>query len=194
MSNRRIGQRGNTMVEVALTFLPMLVMFIGVMDVSLAIFVQSTLTNATREGARFAVTYQSTYGASSCTNSQASCIAQVVQSNAIGFLNGSKANLITVNYYTANDLTNPSMVCNAGACTQKGALPQTLSNGKVVNFPNQPGNIVEVTVTNFPWNWILPISATTGQYTMTTPSVALGGSSMDVLGALAVGTIVPPNP
>ena len=179
-------------METALTFIPTMAMFFGIVDVSLVIFLQSTLTNATREGARFAITFQPTYNSQDCSASQAVCIAQAVQSNAFGFLSGTRINLVTVNYYTANDLTNPVEVCNAGTCTQKGTLPQTLSNGTVVNYANQPGNIVEVVVANYPWNWLLPISAT--GYSLTAPSINLGASSMDVLGGLAVGTTIPPGP
>jgi Flp pilus assembly protein TadG len=180
------------MVEAALTLIPMLAMFIGMIDVSMVVFVQSTLNNATREGARFATTFSSTYQSSSCSTSQASCTTKVAQTNAFGFLSGSTSSLINVNYYTANDLTNPVMVCNSGTCTLKGTLPQTLSNGKVVNYANQPGNVVEVTVVNYPWNWLLPISAT--GYQLKAPSVNLAASSIDVLGGLAPGVIVPPTP
>jgi Flp pilus assembly protein TadG len=180
------------MVEVALTLIPTIVMFFGIIDVSLVVYLQSTLTHATREGARFGVTFSSTYGANSCATSQASCITQVVQTNAIGFLSGTRANLITVNYYTANDLSNPVETCNAGTCTQTGVLPQTLSNGKIVTYANQPGNIVEVVVNNYPWNWIVPISAV--GYKLTAPSITLGASALDVLGGLAAGVTVPPTP
>jgi len=190
--SKRRGQRGNTILETALILMPMLAMFIGILDVSMVVFLQSTLMHSTREGSRFAVTFRSTYNGNSCATSQATCITQVVEGNSFGFLGASNANLITVNYYTVNDLSNPVETCNSGTCTQTGVLPQTLSNGKVVSYANQPGNIVEVTVRNYPWNWMLPVSAS--GFGNTAPSINLGGSSMDVLGSLALGTIVPPNP
>jgi len=164
-------------------FLPMFAVFFGIIDVSMAIFLQSTFTHATREGARFAITFTNNYGGTSCTTSQATCIAQVVQDNAAGFLGGTKSNLITVNYYTSQDLSNPVMSCNSGTCTLRQALPTGIS------YANQPGNVVEVTVNNYPWNWLFPIkgySAGTG--------INLNAASADVLGGLAVGTTVPPNP
>jgi len=193
----RAGERGNMIAESALTFLPLMAMLFGLMDVSFVVFVQSTLTSATREGARFAITYSPTYNSASCASSQAACIAQVVQNNAMGFLSGTKANYITVKYYTANDLTNPADSCNAGtgtctlnpAAVSTASLPQTLSNGKVVSFANQPGNIVEVSIAGYPWNWIVPLptfSAGSG--------VTLGAASMDVMGGLAVGVTTPPAP
>jgi Flp pilus assembly protein TadG len=175
---------------------------LGIVDVSLAVYVQSTLTTATREGARFAITYSPSYNGTSCAASQATCITSVVQYNANGFLNGTNSNYITVNYYTANDLSNPADSCNAGTCTLNpngvttAALPQTLSSGIVVNFANQPGNIVEVRVTGYPWNWLFPVhtySAGSG-YGIGPRSISLGATSTDVLGALAVGITTPPSP
>lgn len=180
------------MVEMALVLIPMLVMFFGILDVAMVVFLQSTLMNATQQGTRFAITFSSSYNGTSCATSQATCIAAAVQTNAFGFLSGTKANLITVNYYTANNLSTPIETCNAGTCTVNGTLPQTLSNGTVVTYANQPGNIVEVVVANYPWNWLLPISAK--GYSVTAPSINLSASSMNVLGGLAVGTTVPPNP
>jgi Flp pilus assembly protein TadG len=188
----RKGERGNAMVETALVFIPMLAMFFGILDVSMVVFLQSTLMSAAREGTRFAITYGSTYNGNSCATSEATCITAAVQTNAFGFLAGTKSNLITVNYYTANNLTTPIESCNAGTCTQNGTLPQTLSNGTVVNYVNQPGNIVEVVVANYPWNWIFPVSAT--GYALTSNTVNLNAASVNVLGGLAVGTTVPPNP
>jgi Flp pilus assembly protein TadG len=188
----RAGERGNAMVETALVFIPMLAMFFGIVDVSMVVFLQNTLMNATREGTRFAITFNPTYNSTDCTTSQATCITAAVQTNAFGFLAGNNSNLITVNYYTANNLTTPIESCNAGTCTQNGTLPQTLSNGTVVNYVNQPGNIVEVVVANYPWNWIFPVSAT--GFSLTSNSINLSASSMNVLGGLAVGTTVPPNP
>jgi len=193
-SAAKAGERGNAMLESALIFLPMIAMFLGIVDVSLAVFIQSTLTSATREGVRFAVTFQPTYNGTSCVTSQASCIAQVVQNYAVGLPAGLDPSYITVNYYTANDLSNPVMSCNNGTCTQKvgganGSLNIVLSNNAVVNYVNQPGNVVEVTVSGYPWNWLVPVSgfsAGTG--------ITLSAASIDVLGGLAVGTTIPPNP
>jgi Flp pilus assembly protein TadG len=191
-TSRRSRQRGNTMFESILTLIPTLAMFLGIIDVSLVIFIQSTLTNATLEGTRFAITYQSTYNGVGCTASESVCIADVVQNNCYGFLNGNLINLVTVNYYTANNLSSPVEVCNAGTCTQTGTLPQTLSNGTIITYANQPGNVVQVVVSNYPWNWLFPVSAS--GYHATASSINLSASSMDVLGGLAVGTTIPPGP
>src|SRR5271169_4582616 len=87
----RAGERGNTMVETALIFIPMLAMFFGVVDVSMVVFLQNTLMNATREGTRVAITFSPTYNSTSCTASQSTCITSVVQTNAFGFLAGTNS-------------------------------------------------------------------------------------------------------
>jgi len=194
----RSGERGHFLIETALIYMPMLAMFFGVIDVSMIIFLQSTFTSSTRLAARFAITYSSSYGSMSCTASQAACITQVTEDNAVGFLSGSKSSYITVNYYTANDLTNPAESCNQGTCVvnpngvSTASMPQTLANGIVVNYVNQPGNVIQVEVVNYPWNWLLPISAK--GYALTNAVTNLTASSMDVLGGLQPGQTGPPNP
>jgi Flp pilus assembly protein TadG len=193
--SRRARQRGNAILEGALIFLPMMAFFLGIVDVSLGIFIQSTLTTSAREGSRFAITYGSSYNGNSCASSQATCITQVVQNNAVGLPAGLGSSYITVNYYTANDLTHPVEACNSGACSTAICtvatcmLPQTLTNGTVVSYANQPGNVVQVVIAGYPWNWLAPMpgfSAGTG--------VTLSAVSVDVLGGLAPGTSVPPAP
>jgi Flp pilus assembly protein TadG len=183
------------MVEGALIMLPMLAIFLGIVDVCWGVFAQTTLTNATREGARFAVTYTSSYNGTSCSTSQATCIASAVQYYIIGLPNGLASSYITVNYYTANDLTNPAESCSAGTCTvnpnnaSTAKLPQTLSSGIVVNYANQSGNIVEVVVNNYPWNWLIPLPNA-----WPSKGINLSARAVDVLGALPAGTNTPPNP
>ena len=193
-ARRAARQNGNAMLEAALIFLPMMAMFLGIVDVSLAVYIQSTLTSAAREGTRWAITFQPSYNGTTCT-SQATCITQVVQNYAVGVPGGLASSYITVNYYTANDLTNPVEACNSGSCSTSVCtvstctLPQTLTNNTIVNYANQPGNVVEVVVANYPWNWLMPLPGFTAGN-----SVTLGADSIDVLGALAVGTSQPPSP
>jgi len=193
-ARRRARQSGNAILEGALIFLPMLAFFLGIIDVSLAIFIQSTLTTATREGTRFAITYSPSYNGTSCVASESTCINSVLQYNAVGLPNGLNTSYVTVNYYTANDLANPVMACNAGTCTTSVCtvstcqLPQVLNSGAgpTITYANQPGNIVEVVVAGYPWNWLVPMpgfSAGRG--------ITLSARSVDVLGGLPVGTTAP---
>jgi Flp pilus assembly protein TadG len=191
---RAARQSGNAMLEAALIFLPMMAMFLGIVDVSLAVYIQSTLTSATREGTRWAITFQTSYNGTACA-SEATCIVQVVQNYAVGVPGGLPTSAITVNYYTANDLSNPVEACTNGSCStavctvSTCTLPQTLTSGTVVTYANQPGNIVEVVVPSYPWNWLMPLPGFTAG-----KSVNLTAASLDVLGALAVGTSIPPTP
>src|ERR1035438_9969578 len=98
VSTRRKKQRGNTMLESALCFLPMMAMFFGIIDVSYAISIQSLFSQSVRAGSRWAITYQTSYNGTACA-SQAACIAQVVEDNSVGFLSSSNASQIVVNYY-----------------------------------------------------------------------------------------------
>jgi len=69
----------------------------GIVDISLATFIQSTLTTATREGSRFAITFSSAYMGTSCAASQAACDVLAVQYNAVGLLLALNTSYITVN-------------------------------------------------------------------------------------------------
>jgi Flp pilus assembly protein TadG len=120
-------RRGNAMVELALVLLPLLAIIFGIVDFSLAIYLRSTFRHAAREGARYAVTGRTTGGLG-----QDASIRAVVQRNAMGFLNGSGgASKIYIRYYVP------------------GTLVETQSNAG--------GNVVEVSIEGFTWDWIAPI-------------------------------------
>ncbi len=207
VSQRRKNQRGNQMLESALCFLPMLAMFFGFIDVCYAVSIQSLLAAATRAGSRWAITYQPTYNGVGCA-SQATCTAQVVQANAVGFLAGTKINYVVVNYYVPNNLTTPVMSCSAGTCTPSGTvtLPETYtvttSSGTTsvtITYANQPGNIVEVSVPSYPLLWMVPLagfsagSQVTDSGGHTGLGLTLSASAVDVLGGLPQG-VTPPTP
>ena len=69
---RRASEGGNTMVEAALVFIPMMIFLLGIVDVSLSVYIQSTLTTAAREGTRFAITYSASYNGN-CSTRKAGC-------------------------------------------------------------------------------------------------------------------------
>lgn len=200
--SRRAKQSGNTILESALILLPMLALFLGLIDVSFATFLQSSLTSATRSAARLAITFPSTYNGTSCSSSEAACTIAAVQANAVGVPNLSTS-YISVSYYTAANLSTPVATCNsAGTCTYNsvcgssgnaactnGSLDITLASGVVVNYVNQPGNIVDVSVSGYPWNWMAPMKG----YTAGT-GLTMNASSVDVLSGLAPGVSTPPNP
>lgn len=126
-SPRRRRQRGNAMLETALVFLPLFALIFAIIDFSLAIFVQSTLQHAVREGVRYAVTYQTQSGL--CHDDS---IKNVVVQHAMGFLSSEEnRDKIQIRYY----------------------LPDTLSP----SGENNPGNIIEVSVEGYSWGWVAPL-------------------------------------
>jgi len=211
VSARRRTQRGNTMLDSALCFLPMMAMFFGIIDVCYAVSIQSLFSQAVRAASRWAVTYTSTYDGAPCT-SQAACTAQVVVDNAVGFLSANSS-YIVVNYYIPPNLTTPVMSCSAGTCTASTTvlLPYTYTATTVsgnststtsvtINYPNQPGNIVEVTIPAYPFLWMVPIKGFSAGSQVTNASgqtglgLTLSADALDVLGGLQVGTSIPPSP
>lgn len=81
--SRRSGQRGAEMVEVGLIVTPLLLITFLLLNLSMAIFLRATFQQAVREGARYAITGQTT-GTGVC---QDTSIKTVVAKNAVGFLN-----------------------------------------------------------------------------------------------------------
>jgi Flp pilus assembly protein TadG len=207
ISPRRKKQRGNTILDSALCFLPMMAMFFGIIDVCYAVSIQSLFSQAVRAGSRFGITYSANYNGAPCA-SQSACIAQVVQDNAVGFLAGTKLNNVVVNYYISNNLTTPVMTCNAGTCTAgTPVLPYTYTvatttgtTSVTISYPNQPGNIVEVTIPSYPLLWMVPITGFSAGSQVTDSSgnkglgLTLTASAADVLGGLQQGTSIPPAP
>lgn len=221
VSTRRRKQRGNTILESAMVFLPMMAMFFGVIDVCFAVSIQSLFSQAVRAGSRWAITYTTTYNGNTCA-SQATCIASVVQDNAVGFLAGTKSNYVVVNYYISNNLNTPIMTCNAGTCTAAASptLPYTYTastasgnstgtTSVTINYANQPGNIIEVSIPAYPLLWMVPITGyggfgTSGYSAGSTQTdtysgktglgLSLSAYASDVLGGLTVGTTIPPSP
>lgn len=120
-------QAGNTLVETAFILLPLLALIFAIIDFSIAIFVRSTLQHATREGVRYAVTYQTMSGLGHDAS-----IKAVVQNAALGFLSGPDgASKIHIRYFD----------------------PVTFQEVP----DNSPGNLVEVSVEDFRWSWIVPL-------------------------------------
>ncbi len=102
-------------------------MMLGILDFSVAIFLRSTFQHACREGVRYAVTYQLVPGMGHDDS-----IRSVVQHHSMGFLAGT-------------------------AATEKVRIRYYDSESFVETTENAPGNIVEVSVENFNWGWIMPL-------------------------------------
>lgn len=93
---RKKRQRGSQTIEGGLVCLIIFSLILLVLDLSLSIFIKSTLTTAARDGVRFAVTGQLLPGDTYLNDS----IAKVVQKSAMGFLSGqNNACMVSVTYF-----------------------------------------------------------------------------------------------
>jgi Flp pilus assembly protein TadG len=175
---------GHVMLEMALSFLPLMAIILGIMDFSMVIFMQGALQNATREAVRFGITYNLTYGGTTYGN-QTAAMTAVAQANSFGFLSGTltdgttAASHIKVNYYTPDNLSTPATTSD---------LPKVV-NSVTISVLNQTGNVMEVAVTGYPWNWMVPLPNF-----MPGKSISIGASSLDVLQGLPIGTFTYPSP
>jgi Flp pilus assembly protein TadG len=132
------------MIEFTLNLLPFLVMIIVIVDMSWAIFAQSTLQQAVRMAVRDGVTMTTAQVTGNLTDT----VKADVQSHAMGLLNGSTGKAyIKVNYF---DQDTPTLDVSATASGNKG------------------GNIMRVSVQGFPlvpllarfFSWNTPVDAT----------------------------------
>jgi len=121
-------------VELSLAILPLMAFFMGIVDVSFAVFIKNTLLFAVRQGVRYAVTSQTMSGMG-----QDASIKTTVTNFSAGLVDTLSSdhngmNHITVTYYD----------------------PTTLN---VVTGPNSNigGNIVVVSISGLSWNWMAPL-------------------------------------
>jgi Flp pilus assembly protein TadG len=120
-------RRGAALVELPLVLIPTLALVVAIVDFAFGIFLRGTFQHAAREGVRYAVTSRT-----EPDMGHDSSIKAAVQRNAMGFLNGEEgASRIHIRYFVP------------------GTLVETQSNAG--------GNIVEVSVEGYTWNWIAPL-------------------------------------
>src|SRR5579883_3331022 len=84
--SRRIRERGSEPVEATLVIVPMLLITFLLLDLSMVIFLRTTMQEAVREGVRYAITGQNSPGP--C---QDDSIKSIVKTHALGFLKNSPA-------------------------------------------------------------------------------------------------------
>jgi Flp pilus assembly protein TadG len=136
---RRDAQRGAEMMEFTLVLLPYLAILFVLFDASWAIFAKATLQYAVRTGVRYGVTVTGTQ-ASAAGETLTQMVKGVVQGNAIGLLQGTSGLAYIQVHYWAEDPAS-----GTGVTDVSGNL-----NG------NQPGNIMQVSVSNYPLPGLLP--------------------------------------
>jgi Flp pilus assembly protein TadG len=160
------ARSGNATLELAFVFLPLFAVLFAFVDFSMPIFLRSTLQSAVRAGVRYAVTYQTAAGLG-----QDESIRQVVQQSALGLIDGpAGAASITISYYSPADLTD-AITGVAG---------------------NAPGNVVEVSVSNYTWSWIAPLSAAFSPGVYSGSPLQISVASADRMESLPAGLLSPP--
>jgi Flp pilus assembly protein TadG len=137
---RSTGRRGNAILEAALVFLPLFALIFAIVDFGFAMFLRSTFQHAAREGCRYAVTSQITAGMGHDAS-----IAQVVKYQSLGFLNN-------------------AVVGSGAGCTICIRYFDADTGNEVAQ--NAPGNIVQVSIENYGWNWMAPIWRTSAGLTI----------------------------
>ncbi len=174
-TSRRFRERGNTVMELVFFLFPTLAIICGFLDIGMALFVWNTLQNAVREGTRYAITYQVDSNGTQIRSVQdtvASWSMNLVQATTTSGNPG----YIAVTFYTPPTPTNPSGTLVTGANS------------------NAPGNIVQVSVPNFPYKWMAPFSGTFwgGFYASPGSSFGISVVSADVLGGAPVTGVPSP--
>ena len=115
---RKSGERGSQVMEATMVFVPMLLMTFLMVDLSMVIFLRTTMQEAAREGARYAITGQNTTGP--C---QDDSIKAVVKSHASGYL-GTTVGAATIHVQFVNPVTGG----------QGANAPGQIVNVKVENY------------------------------------------------------------
>lgn len=133
------AQRGAAVIEFALILPILLVLLLGVMDVSLALYNKAVITNASREGARAGIVARSNE-----TNAQKEVrVRQVVinytQSNMISFASAPPVPEVIVSQSTPATFPNPLQV--TVRYTYQG-----IGLGKLVSALGQPWRMTSSTV------------------------------------------------
>lgn len=133
------SEQGTTLVELALSCTLLFSMLFGLMEMSLGLYTYNAVSNAARQGSRWAIVR----GSTSCTNTPNLTDCNATQAEiqsyvaSLGYLNISSSD-VSVSWLSATTSGNPATTtwtaCSTGTC-------------------NAPGNEVQVTVTYpFPLN------------------------------------------
>jgi len=165
-------------MELVFFLFPTLAIVCAFLDIGMALFVWNTLQNAVREGTRYAITYQV-----DATGTQTASVKDTVASWSMNLVRASATSAnppyIAVDFYTPPTTANPS-----------GTLVTGTANA------NASGNIVQVSINNYPYKWMAPFSGTFwgGFYQAPGSSLGITTVSADVLGGTPVNGLPPATP
>jgi len=154
----------------ALVVLPTIALITIFFDLCFATFRWSTLQHAVREGCRYAITFQTNL----VGGGQDANIMMAVQDSAMGMVTASPVppapQMIFVNYIDSNPNS-----------------PTYLQTIPFANGGNIPKNIVQVSIQNYPLEWLVPLSGSIASPFMSQPTSTISTYSADVLGAYPAG-------
>jgi Flp pilus assembly protein TadG len=153
----RIRQRGATIVEAAVIFVPFLAIFFALFDFGMALFMKNTMQFAVRQGVRYAITSQTQNGLG-----QDASIDAVITQYSFGFLP-----------YLAPG--PPTTTCTGTGCITINYYQQTLGSPPTLTQvsgagSNAQGNIVQVTVAGLKYSWMIPLLRTATPLTFSVSS------------------------
>jgi hypothetical protein len=150
----------------------------------MVIFLIGLFQEEARTASRALSTYNMTYNGSTYST-QTSLAQQMMIDGSLGFISSTNVSTyVQVNYYFPDDLTSP-----ATASRLPHTWTDTKGQSQTVNYVNAPGNVVEVRVVGFPWNWMVPMPNF-----MPGKTISIGSQGVDIFGGLPVGSASPPNP
>lgn len=122
------SERGSEVVEFGLVLLPLLGLIFLVMDIAWLVFAQGSLQWAVQQGVRYGITSNVISG-----KGQDASIKSVVQTNAMGFLNGSTGlSKISVNFFSPSNLSNA--LTGSGSNAGGNVLQVSVSGVSVSSF------------------------------------------------------------
>jgi len=139
MDRKKHRQRGADLIEFTFTLLPLLAILFVLVDISWAIFAKSTLMFAVRTGVRQGITITGTQ-ATAANQTLTQMVKATVEAKSLGLLRGTTGlSYIKVNYFAQSSSSSTGV-----------ADVSTQSNG------NAPGNIMQVSVINYPLPGLTP--------------------------------------
>lgn len=161
---RQRRSKGHVIMESVFTMFPTFAMILIFADMGMMLYRWSTLQNAVREGARYAITFNLEDDPDGNPLGQDDSIKGVVSSYTLGMVSASDPEL-HVNYYAPNDVNNP--------------IPAPGGN--------VPGNLVEVSIEDIDFAWMMPFSGTITDYFYATTPLTISVYASSMLGAMPVG-------
>lgn len=138
---KRRATSGSTMIEATFCLMAFIAIIFLIMDLSWAVFAKLALQNGVRAGVRYAVTSQT-----SGSLGQVASIQQEVEKQTMGFLSDAQAtSLVNVCFFSVSSNPPASLGCGTGAVASS------------IGPPNSGGNLVIVSIANYPVSPFAPL-------------------------------------